>query len=272
MIAFEVARTKCFSSNQNKQNGVSNLIGLIHLVSKHAGYTIALDCLTDTQDIISHDPSLSKLGWKGLLEGCTPSSSLLILSLYLMVENRVPNGPSKAKLILESKSMLLVIFNLSFVELDHTPETRQVALLMLWKAGDAFASCQSWSIALEWYALSLQLLSSTKQDSDNKAILFRKMGYCYYELNDFEKGIDCCIKSRHTYRFSNRWLGAGLVSEHKSTEYLFFLLYASQDDFAQASTHLLTIPFESGSSFYVSATDIATSVPFLVYIIVTNNE
>ncbi|KAJ3334128.1 hypothetical protein HDU91_002781 [Kappamyces sp. JEL0680] len=209
------------------------IIAQIHIMSFEVGHSFALDCINEIAWAKEAAPStgLSKTGT------CSPEGQILILTLWLIIENDIENGPDKVKAVLSKYSCS-----------DLAGDTARTCLLLLWKAGDACVTAKNAQKALAWYSVCLSFLSINACDAKNKAIIYRKIAFCRLVLGEHQEALDACLQSQ------------ALGEKNPLGHFLLFSAYFGLGDCDKALECLKCIDFTARSDLYVAAAELAAKV------------
>ncbi|KAJ3125028.1 Testis-expressed protein 11 [Nowakowskiella sp. JEL0407] len=125
--------------------------------------------------LISKVQAKNSLGWnqKNLIE------KVVLFKLVVITEQAGAFGGGQTVLVMAEK------VTDALVSMDLGQETIGACQLILWNTGTKAQENLAYMDAIQWYQLSLKF--NTQADTNNFAILKRKISSCYYELRDFEK-------------------------------------------------------------------------------------
>ncbi|KAI8929356.1 hypothetical protein BC831DRAFT_396469 [Entophlyctis helioformis] len=172
------------------------------------------------------------------MEGETIDEKMLVTKLYL----------STAIQMQASKAISQVqAFLQAYGPITHESTTARTCQHLLWKAGDTAAQESRWTDAVEWYRVSLSLVSQANlADRRNGATLHRKLALCYYEMGCHDDALAECTAARDMEQESDAHL----------TRFLMFVVLLERnllDDVAKGKRHLCRIPVDSHLGLHVQA-------------------
>lgn len=234
-IVFEKCLEYCYlrgpSTTLLSSPKLQNLVALIFLISKSSSPTTAIPCVEKVLPLLAKSPCTSALVTAS--PSSTPYTVLSVLSIHLLCEINAPTALEQVRKVIR--------------EAEWNPATKEGrhCLLLLWKQADKKAMGRDWSAALEWYSLAENVLSVNQVDFKNKAVLYRKMAVCLYELERFEQALEICEKCVK-------------LDPCDLVEYLFFTNLYKLGRKEEALVHLLCVSFVDHADLYIAAANLAT--------------
>ena len=210
---------------------LQNLVALIFLISKSSSPTTAIPCVERVLPLLAQSPCTSALVTAS--PSSTPYTVLSVLSIHLLCEINAPTALEQVRRVIR--------------EAEWNPATKEGrhCLLLLWKQADKKAMARDWSAALDWYSLAENVLSVNQVDFKNKAVLYRKMAVCLYELERFEQAVEICEK-------------CAKLDPCDLVDYLFFTNLYKLGRKEEALVHLLSVAFVDHADLYIAAANLAT--------------